>query len=314
MGIIVAVRRGIQTQRIMTHTSLQGRVVVLDLIIPSSDGRGFPHRLVALYAPFDPGQEDADLFWDLITQICRESPYSFSAAGDFNVTLASSESSARNDRDNFHRARYLRFLHDTDSTDLWAEFHDRSAIHDYTCKSGSGCSIIDRAIHSNTGVLTGSIEISPGFIGATDHRAIISSIILLPPNADDTYSALPNQPYSSFYKPRPHYPKRKEKHRFTDFASRVDEVIAADRLHDIAIDSNESFQQLYEGLTKAFDTAAVECFEFPKIHSSRTPRKVSNTTIRLLVRESRRIGRLICAAKHNRLYRLLHFFLTFADL
>ncbi|KAG0692479.1 hypothetical protein DFH29DRAFT_882425 [Suillus ampliporus] len=55
-GVILGVSNTIHAQRVDTSfdLSLTGRVVAVDLVIPTTNG-GFPHRLIGVYAPWDPG-------------------------------------------------------------------------------------------------------------------------------------------------------------------------------------------------------------------------------------------------------------------
>lgn len=76
--------------------TLCGRVVVLDLTIPTESNLGFTHRLIGIYAPWDPGGhcDHEYLFWPEITQLCNTAKFSWSLHGDFNATLHASESSS----------------------------------------------------------------------------------------------------------------------------------------------------------------------------------------------------------------------------
>ncbi|KAG1728955.1 uncharacterized protein EDB91DRAFT_1253212 [Suillus paluster] len=82
-GVILRVSNTIHTQRVDTSfdLSLTGRVVAVDLVIPMTNG-GFPHHLIGVYAPWDPGTavgpdpQSSSAFWPLITKLCQQSPYS----------------------------------------------------------------------------------------------------------------------------------------------------------------------------------------------------------------------------------------------
>ncbi len=51
-GIVVDIRKDIQIahQLDIKYRFLKGRVIVLDLVLPSSDGRCYPHCLIGAYA------------------------------------------------------------------------------------------------------------------------------------------------------------------------------------------------------------------------------------------------------------------------
>ncbi len=87
-GVIVGIRKDLQiVQRLqVSDRVLQGRILVVDVLLPSSDGRAFPHRIYGLYAPWDPGSKTA--FWLKMTKICRNCPHSWSIIGDLNVTTS----------------------------------------------------------------------------------------------------------------------------------------------------------------------------------------------------------------------------------
>lgn len=56
-GIVMGIRKDLQiAQRVeIKQQSLKGRVVAIDVILPTSDGKCFQHRLIAAYAPWNPG-------------------------------------------------------------------------------------------------------------------------------------------------------------------------------------------------------------------------------------------------------------------
>ena len=57
-GVIVGIRRGLfNVQPVVLSNKLNGRVVALDLTIPTDRNRGFRHRLIGIYAPWNPGGE-----------------------------------------------------------------------------------------------------------------------------------------------------------------------------------------------------------------------------------------------------------------
>ena len=88
-GIVVGIRKDIQiAQRVENkHLSLKGRVIALDLVLPTSDGRCIPHRLIGAYAPWNPGDEGVSRsFWADLADLCNLTPHAWSLAGDLNAT------------------------------------------------------------------------------------------------------------------------------------------------------------------------------------------------------------------------------------
>ena len=118
-GIIVGVRRGLfNVQPLQLHPSLDGHVLALDLIIPTTEGGGFTHRLIGIYAPWDPGNQDSN-FWHSLSTLCSSSPFSWSVHGDFNATLSFAESSSTAPQIDNSRQAYSAFLQETNGLDLW---------------------------------------------------------------------------------------------------------------------------------------------------------------------------------------------------
>ena len=88
---MVGIRKDLQVvQRLeIKQRSLKGRVIAIDLILPTTNGRCLPHRLFSSYTPWNPGEEgDSKNFWKDMTQICRSTSTSWTIAGDLNATIA----------------------------------------------------------------------------------------------------------------------------------------------------------------------------------------------------------------------------------
>lgn len=133
-GIIVGIRKDIQVaQRLdIRQRSLKGRIIALDLVLPTSDGRCFPHRFVGVYAPWNPGDAGvSQSFWKDLTDVCRSTPHAWTIAGDLNATVSQLE---RSSGGAIARSQYLQFLADTDALDLWINYPDRSRRSDWTCR------------------------------------------------------------------------------------------------------------------------------------------------------------------------------------
>ena len=65
-------------------------MIAIDLVLGTANGRGFIHRLVGAYAPWNPGGDEGG-FWSKITDIANDASYSWTLAGDVNATVASLE-------------------------------------------------------------------------------------------------------------------------------------------------------------------------------------------------------------------------------
>jgi hypothetical protein len=198
-GVIAAVRRDLHSQRVVPPDGLAGRVIVLDVAIPTSSARGFILRLIALYAPWDPGgpQPTPRQFWSMISTLCRDAPcQAWCVIGDCNLTLDSVELSGSHTLPSPNRLPYLDFLRESQGHDLWANHNDRSALTHYTFSCGHSRSILDHVAHSSRGVITGDIDIAPVYIGATDHRPISATLVLSQPELGQAqlHQQLPNPP------------------------------------------------------------------------------------------------------------------------
>ncbi|KAJ3831359.1 hypothetical protein F5878DRAFT_676035 [Lentinula raphanica] len=225
-GVGVGIHSNFQCQQIPVHDDLQGRVVTVDIVIPTMSGRGFIHRLIGLYAPFDPGERNAEAitFWNHITDICLSAPYSWSFIGDCNLTLTEAESSGA-DREGVCRELYNQCLNRAHGSDIW----------------------------TSQGVLEASIEVF------------------------QSDSSLPG----------------------LEFASRMDTKCRQAELHTSTILDDRTFEHRYVSLTNILEKAANETFHRRQLSRASSQRKLVNPRIRLILRESHRINRLIYATKSN---------------
>ena len=177
-GMIVGIRKDLQiVQRIQVpDRALQGRILVVDILLPSSDGRAFPHRIYGVYGPWDPGSKTT--FWQKMTEVCRNCPHSWSMIGDLNVTTSPLE---RANPEN--RTAYLTFLQETGGKDIWRKYSLRNRLTDWTCKakdSLDGGSIIDRLVTSGNGIIEANVQVANNktdYVPVTDHRPIIALVI-----------------------------------------------------------------------------------------------------------------------------------------
>lgn len=70
-GIIVDIRNDIQISQpvITSHASLTSRVITVDVILGTTSGTGFTHRIIGAYTPWNPGVNNGD-FWTQVTKLC----------------------------------------------------------------------------------------------------------------------------------------------------------------------------------------------------------------------------------------------------
>lgn len=208
-GVILGIAKSIHVQRVDTSfdSSLDGRAVVIDLVIPTSTG-GFLHRVLGVYAPWDPGTTlsgNPSTFWASITQLCQHSPYSWSLVGDCNATLNVSESSSRSTSLSLAQTQYRAFLRNSCATDVWDIQGDADANTEYTFWNHMGRSVIDHAAHSACGVISSQINTLDFFIGNTDHRPIHTVLFLSTPDGQNM--ALHSYNANTTHQNRPIYPK-----------------------------------------------------------------------------------------------------------
>lgn len=302
-GVIMGIHKSLSAQRIPTDDRFQGRLVAIDIVMPTIRGRGFSHRVLGVYAPWDPGDDPEALtdFWSYITSLCNSAPFSWSLLGDCNATLTADESTSGNDRVSPTRLAYNSFLHNTDAFDVWHSQGDADARQHYTFLSHAERSIIDR---SRKGVLTASISVLTDYVLAIDHRPILASIELSPPvhhaGAPNLLSTLPLRSYP----PRVLYPRRTEKHRFTVFNQAVNEMVHEESLASLPVTDDESFDRGYHALSRIFREASLQSFDTPSVRPPRQLSKPLNPYIRALMTEFRRVNRVIAAVKLKTLNRL----------
>ncbi|KAF5367841.1 hypothetical protein D9615_010570 [Tricholomella constricta] len=305
-GVIVGVHRSISCgSPVPLPPSLDGRAVALDLIIPTANNQGFIHRLIGIYAPWDPGTEPHQ-FWPDIADICNSTPHSWSLHGDFNATTAFSESSASTHRLSNSRVAYSTFLRVTAGVDLWAQIPDRHFNDTYTYKghnsdpddpdftSAHVRSIIDRAAASAVGTVSGTISTLPNFIPSTDHIPILSHLVLASPLTSQGAPSVPSEIPPSTYAPRFRFPHRSQSQRFHHFSAAVDQRLDSGNLEELPVLDDPTFDAVYHQMTDILLQAAAESFDLPKPPTN-TSTKPTNSTIRVIIRELHRINRLISA-------------------
>ncbi|PPQ73488.1 hypothetical protein CVT24_007817 [Panaeolus cyanescens] len=313
-GIIVGVRKDtFSAQRLPTPPDLDSRVIALDLFIPTTSSRGFRHRFIGAYAPWDvtENEEGNHLFWPKISDIVSNSRHSWSLIGDFNATLTPSETTSRTSSSTALAARnaYSAFLQHSMAADTW-QSQDPDAHHHFTYKSYTGsnptCSIIDRVATSRIGILSSSVGILSEFIPCTDHRPICSQLVLSPPEGFTGNSDLTEKDPVS-YAPRFRYPPASEKNRLTKFSQTVDELLKeTPSISDLYPTSDNTFQTLYSTLSKAILSSAELCFQKPSVQKSRPSTKITNPTIRAIIAQIRLINRMVGIVKQTPSSTALH--------
>jgi hypothetical protein len=121
-GVLVGIQQGLfNVQNVPLPETIAGRAIALDLTIPTNNGRSFQHRLVGVYAPWNPGipDDDSPSFWPTITETCNSAQFSWSIIGDINATLSMTETTTQPYRITPARLAYNQFLTSTDGIDLW---------------------------------------------------------------------------------------------------------------------------------------------------------------------------------------------------
>ena len=296
-GIIVGVRKDLQVsqQIALNHSALRGRVIAIDFVLGTSLGRGFIHRLIGTYAPWNPGITDND-FWTQVTSICQQSPYSWTLAGDVNATVSTLE---RPTGGQDARRQYLQFLRQSDGQDLWMLDPDRTRDHDWTCRargSNAGGNIIDRVVLSNKGFSDAEIGVADrpsDYVPMTDHRAVVGFMNIHPPDNPTLATSqikFSRDTTTGHNRPRLRYPLRSEKHKFEDFRNMVDEEIRAKSIHDSPVTCDESFMSRYNALTKIFIKCGDAVFGRVKRDKKAINQLVTSPRIQRIQSDIRHIG------------------------
>ena len=272
-GIAIGIRKDIQlAQRLQTqHKELKGRILAVDILLPSTNGLGFPHRIFGAYAPWDPGLKAS--FWEKITEICNNSPHSWSLIGDLNTTVSSIE---RANSEN--RSAYTKFLRDTGGLDIWKNYPLRNRLMDWTCRSKEsvdGGSIIDRLVTSPNGIIEAHLQVASernDYIPVTDHRPLIARVIPDVPNG-----SLPTTlKLISLPTPRIRYPKLDRKQKLQQFEEQTDGLAEAKGLFQMTVKDDTSFLTLYDTLTEILNRTAEQVFGRNQTYRRGTIRDVTS--------------------------------------
>ena len=306
-GVIIGIRKDIQVSQCVeiTQKSLKGRVVAIDIVLPTLDGGCAGHRIIGAYAPWNPGGVgDVRHFWNDVAQLCLSSPMPWTMAGDFNVTVSSLErSSGGADA----REQYKRFLQTVDGHDLWSDNDNRSRARDWTCRGHGGHTegnIIDRIVTSKSSLVDAEIFVADrhnNFIPFTDHRAIVGQ---LSHKSSLTMSALGTPMFNpqsrrSAVIPRIKVPLKSEKVKYQTFQDKVDAQIKAECISERAVVDDDSFIRRYKDLGLIFKQISEEVFgrKTPYIKQRDA---VTNKQIKDIVRTLHTIGGAIRFEKSGR--------------
>ena len=113
--------------------SLKGRVIAIDVILPTPNGGCIPHRIIGCYAPWNPGDTDENRhFWNDLTDLCRSTTTSWTLAGDLNATVAPFK---RHSGGAEARQQFLEFLRLSNGHNLWTDNPDCTCLTNWTCRS-----------------------------------------------------------------------------------------------------------------------------------------------------------------------------------
>jgi hypothetical protein len=305
-GIIVGIRKDLQvSQRLaIANKALQGRIIVVDVVLATNRGKGFLHRIIGCYAPWNPGGDDlTKRFWPELTNICQHSSSSWTMAGDFNATVSTLETASGGAE---ARSAYLRFLLDTNGHDLWTENDNRNRNFDWTSRAhgdSGGGNIIDRVATSRLTLLDAEITVADrhgDFIPFTDHRAVTARLIHSPPlSLRGTQAVFPPNDIA-INKARIQYPQKSEKYKFQLFRDAVDAKIKAESIRDRPVTDDDSFMHRYQTLTKIITKTAEEVFGRVK-RFQKEEKRITSPKIEATLASVRHMGGAIRLARNPHL-------------
>ncbi|KAF5312013.1 hypothetical protein D9619_003843 [Psilocybe cf. subviscida] len=297
-GVVVGIRRDIQVaQRLVIPSTLKGRAVGVDIVVTTEQGKGFLHRFIGAYAPWNPGTPgNENTFWKEIAIICNSSPFSWSLAGDLNATVSNTErASGGADA----RSQFLRFLEITEGRDLWSDRPERNRARDWTCRAhnaqGDTGNIIDRVVVSKIGIKDSEIAVADksfDFVPMTDHRAVIATLILQPPESimGDT-NLRSDIPYACTNEntARVLYPSKRNKAKFEEYRTKVDAKVKSEGIAKRQVTGEESFLEQYNALTRIIVGTAKEVFGMSR-RGAWGEEKITSKAIRQLERDIVHLG------------------------
>ena len=239
-GVIVGIQKDIQVSQhlSLSHPSLNGRLVTVDIILGTSSSKAFVHRFIGAYTPWNPSTDDGD-FWTQVAKICNDLQNSWSLTGDLNMTISVVEHpSGGTDA----RQQYSRFLQETNGFDLWGFKPDHTRERDWTyrvCGSSSGGNIID-------------------------YVAMSRCLNIEPPSHINVQHVLFNTHEATCLKPRIKSPTKVDKHKFGEYHTAVDKLAKEQNLSWHPVEDSQSFIIRYDALTTIFDKCAGKTFRYVK--------------------------------------------------
>jgi hypothetical protein len=309
-GVVVGIRKNsvqiVQRLQIMQQ-SLKGRVIAVDVILPTPNGRGIPHRIIGCYAPWNPGETDDNKdFWSDLANLCRSTATSWTLAGDLNATVAPFE---RHSGGTEARRQFLQFLQSSNSRDLWTDNPDRTRLTDWTCRSRQDGrpaegNIIDRVVTSKSTFVDAEISVADKYsdwVPNTDHRGIIARVThSIPETPQESLDSLTtNFTRKRSSPPRIKLPLKTEKHKYETFRENVDRLIEAKSIDNFVITDDASFLEQYKNLTEIITSTASNVFGHTKPYVETKP-NITNAKIKIIVASIRAIGGAIRFEKSNR--------------
>ena len=307
-GIILGVSSSLQSQNVPIPDHLRSRALCVDITLPTSSGKAYIHRLIGVYAPYDPGGNDevdyVQSYWDSITGLCLTAPYSWEVLGDCNASLAPSESTGTWVQLCRAGRAISSFLSSTNGTDVWSLQGDNDARINPTFKSYATGSqkILDRCLLSSIGILSPSIAAPKFFVPGTDHKWITSSFVSSPPPVlGSNHRANLEQHLSqpTLYPGRFCFPRKAESERFTAFREAVDDILSRTTKPVLPIQNDDAYETLFNIIGDALEVAGTKAFELPSPRSSQFTKRIRSPSIDVIVRESRRTNRIIAAARQG---------------
>lgn len=295
-GVVMGIRDSIPLKEapLKVPSILAGRVVAVDMILPTHSGGGIPHRMIGIYAPCrieDSGETMG--FWQGVAELCNSAEGGWTIAGDANATISSKE---RSSPEGANRRVFIDFLLKVNGVDLWESVPHRSYLEDYTCrpkKEGSvGGSIVDRVITSKRCVLDGEIcVLRDDYIPNTDHRAIWASVVPAMSGSRERASYKPIERYRPPARLR--YPAKTEKELFVKFRDTAEREVVDKGLDLLDISDDESFLDAYKGIMKICTEEAKKIFGVNKHRKRDLVKTVRNPKIINILYRIRTLGGVI---------------------
>ena len=279
-GIAIGIRKDIQlAQRVQMQQELKGRIIAVDILLPSTNGRGFPHRIFGAYAPWDPGLKTS--FWEKMTELCKNS---WSLIGDLNTTVSPIEKATSE-----NRSAYTNFPRELGGQDIWKNYPLRNRLMDWTCcskDSTDGGSIIDCLVTSSNGIIEAHLQVAldrNDYIPVTDHRPLIAQVI-----PDVLNGSLPTTlKLILLPTPQTRYPKLDRRQKLQQFEQQTDSRAEEQGLFQMQIKDEASFIDLYNQLTGILNKTTDQVFGQNQTHKQGTIKDIMSTRIEAIKMEAK---------------------------